>query len=126
MPAERQGFLGNLHPVGNVFLALLCTRHRNIVAGILCRCRATGFPREFCIRVGKFVALEPHEEEVTLGEGVIQLSCVYIRSQHFPPTFTKNQRDSLRRKSKSFIIQENGLLHYRDKKKDIDLQVFTA
>ena len=46
----------------------------------------------------------------------------YIRTKEFPTGYSKTQKDSLRRKSKSFIIKD-GLLFFRDKKKNADLQV---
>ena len=46
----------------------------------------------------------------------------YVRKKYFPADFNKTQRDNLRRKSKSFVIKD-GLLFFRDKKKNVDLQV---
>ena len=48
--------------------------------------------------------------------------CFHVRKKNFPADFAKIQRDNLRRKSKSFVIKD-GLLFFRDKKKNVDLQV---
>ena len=46
----------------------------------------------------------------------------YLRTGSFPSSMTKNEKDSLRRKAKNFVVID-GLLFYRDKKKAADLQV---
>ena len=46
----------------------------------------------------------------------------YIRSGELPSNRSKNEKDCLRRKSKTFCIK-NGLLFYREKKRNVDLQV---
>ena len=46
----------------------------------------------------------------------------YLRTDSFPSSMTKNEKDSLRRKAKHFVVKD-GLLFYRDKKKATDLQV---
>ena len=46
----------------------------------------------------------------------------YLRTGSFPSSMTKNEKDSLRRKAKNFLVKD-GLLFYRDKKKAADLQV---
>ena len=46
----------------------------------------------------------------------------YVKKGEFPSNFTKNQKDSLRRKSKCFFIKD-GVLFFRDKKKNADLKV---
>ena len=46
----------------------------------------------------------------------------HLRTGSFPSSMTKNEKDSLRRKEKNFVIKD-GLLFYRDKKKVADLQV---
>ena len=48
----------------------------------------------------------------------------YIREGNFPDNITKNKKDSLRRKSKSFVMKDDGLLYFRDKKKNLDLKVY--
>ena len=46
----------------------------------------------------------------------------YLRTAKLPSTLTKNEKDSLRRKSKSFLVK-NGLLYHRNRKSDVDQQV---
>ena len=46
----------------------------------------------------------------------------YHKTKTLPAALTKNQRDSFRRKCKHFVLKE-GLLYYRDVKKEVDLQV---
>ena len=46
----------------------------------------------------------------------------YLVTSRFPDDYTKNQKDALRRKAKSFLVKD-GLLHRRDKKRGVDLQV---
>ena len=46
----------------------------------------------------------------------------YLRTGSFPSSMTKNEKDSLRRKTKNFAVKD-GLLYYRDKTKAEDLQV---
>ena len=50
----------------------------------------------------------------------------YLRTGSFPSSITKNEKDSLRRKSKNFknFVVKDGLLFYKDKKKSADLQVW--
>ena len=45
----------------------------------------------------------------------------YLQSGSFP-SLTRNEKDSLRRKAKNFVVKD-GLLYYRDRKKNCDLQV---
>ena len=47
---------------------------------------------------------------------------LYLRSAELPSGFTKNQKDSLKRKSKSFIIRDDALF-FRDAKKGVELKV---
>ena len=46
----------------------------------------------------------------------------YIRTGKLPEDLEKNQKDSLRRKSKNFL-EKSGLLYFHDEKKSVDLQV---
>ena len=46
----------------------------------------------------------------------------YLHIGSFPSSMTKNEKDSLRRKAKNFVVKD-WLLFYRDKKKVADLQV---
>ena len=46
----------------------------------------------------------------------------YIRTGKLPEDLEKNQKDSLRRKSKNFL-EKSGLLFLHDEKKRVDLQV---
>lgn len=46
----------------------------------------------------------------------------YLRTGNFPSSMTKNEKDSLRRKAKNFVVKD-GLLFYRDQKKAADLLV---
>ena len=46
----------------------------------------------------------------------------YLVTSRFPDDYTKNQKDALRRKAKSFLVKD-GRLHRRDKKRGVDLQV---
>ena len=46
----------------------------------------------------------------------------YLVTSRFPDGHTKNQKDVLRRKAKSFLVRD-GLLYHRDKKRGVDLQV---
>ena len=48
----------------------------------------------------------------------------YLRTGSFPSSMTKNEKDSLRRKSKNFVVKD-GLLFYRDKKKSADFNTGT-
>lgn len=41
----------------------------------------------------------------------------YIRDGKFSTDLSKNKKDSVRRKCKSFIVKEDGLLYFRNKKK---------
>ena len=44
----------------------------------------------------------------------------YPVTSRFPDDYTKNQKDALRRKEKSFLVKD-GLLHRRDKKRGEDI-----
>ena len=46
----------------------------------------------------------------------------YICTGKLPEDLEKNQKDSLRRKSKNFL-EKSGLLYFHDEKKSVDLQV---
>ena len=46
----------------------------------------------------------------------------YLRIGKLPEDLEKNQKDSLRRKSKNYL-EKSGLLYFRDGKKGTDLQV---
>ena len=56
--------------------------------------------------------------EPVLYDRLYNLCC----SSAFPSELTKAEKDSLRRKSKNFLAK-NGLLYYRDRKRNVDLQV---
>ena len=45
-----------------------------------------------------------------------------LRTGKLPEDLEKNQKDSLRRKSKNFL-EKSGLLYFHDEKKTVDLQV---
>ena len=47
----------------------------------------------------------------------------FVRDKQFPAHLSKNRKDSLRRKCKRFVIKSDGLLYYRNQKKNVDLQV---
>ena len=46
----------------------------------------------------------------------------YKVSKELPEHLSKNEKDSLRRKAKNFVITD-GLLYNRDTRKNLDLQV---
>lgn len=47
----------------------------------------------------------------------------FIRGNKFPDTLGNNKKDALRRKSKNFIVKNDGMLYFKDKKKNKDLKV---
>ena len=50
----------------------------------------------------------------------------FLRDGKFPTSFTKNEKDVLRRKSKKFLVKHDGLLYYQNKKAGVDLQVMVS
>ncbi len=48
----------------------------------------------------------------------------HLRSKTLPSCLSKNVKDSLRRKSKQFVIKDD-LLYFKDVKRQVDLQVST-
>ena len=51
--------------------------------------------------------------------------CDYLRKRELPDGLSKNKKDALRRKCKKFVMKE-GLLHFHDKKRKVDLQARVA
>ena len=47
----------------------------------------------------------------------------YLKEGYIPKDITKNKRDAFRRKCKNFIVKSDGLLYFKDKRKEVDLQV---
>ena len=60
-----------------------------------------------------------------MEQGLYDLLFAYLRDKNLPPDLSKNKKDSLRRKAKSFVLKNDGLLYFRDKKRETDLQVRT-
>ena len=46
----------------------------------------------------------------------------YLGTSKFPDNYSKNEKDCLRRRSKSFFIKD-GLLYHRDSRNNVDQQV---
>ena len=46
----------------------------------------------------------------------------YLKEGYIPKDLTKYKRDALRRKFKNFIVKSDGLLYFKDKRKEVDLK----
>ena len=97
--AMRQCFLGN-------------------IAAIRKYCRACVGRTLSCFEVAKEFELLANKMEQRQYDRIVG----YLRTGSFPSSMTKNEKDSLRRKAKNFVVKD-GLLYYRDKRKAADLQV---
>ena len=51
--------------------------------------------------------------------------CAYLRTRELPDELSKNKKDALRRKCRKFVLKD-GLLHFQDKKRNVDLQARVA
>ena len=45
----------------------------------------------------------------------------YLKEGYIPKDLTKNKRDALRRKCKNFIVKSDGLLYFKDKRKEVEV-----
>ena len=55
-------------------------------------------------------------------QGNYDVLYTYLTSKKLPEKLTKNERDSLKRRCKSFFVKD-GLLYHRDRKTSVDQQV---
>ena len=59
---------------------------------------------------------------LTMEQGLYDALHLFVRTGTFPKGLTKYEKDCTRRKAKNFVVK-NGLLYFREKKKNVDLQV---